>query len=81
MENAKRPRIEETHSLDENITEEENKLFFNSMVLSEMIKNLPGTMPSFDRINIIEAFKNELGPVTITSIPWHKVIINQDDIK
>ena len=52
------------------------------MVLQEMLKNLPASMPSFDRVTIIEKFKNELGEIDISgNIPWHLLIINQEQIR
>ena len=69
-------KSEEPYSLEINTS------LFSYMVLQTILSNLPGTMPSFDRLKIIRCIENELGPIqlNLADVPWHLVIINQNKI-
>ena len=70
------------YSLEKQLDFETNTRLFNSMVLQTILSNLPGTMPSFDRIKIINQIENELGQIQLNfaDVPWHEVIIDKNKI-
>ena len=73
---------EEQYSSEKQLDVETNTRLFNSMVLQTILSNLPGTMPSFDRVKLIRQIENELGPVQLNfeDVPWHHVIIDNNKI-
>ena len=76
------PQNSANYDLHESLDEKLNHKLFNLLVLQTIISKLPKSMPSFDRVNVIEKLKTELKEFDIESnlIPWHIVLIEQSKI-